>query len=108
MLPCRSKPPAWQYTPPSLHCPHELLEQIEAILRPRARFGVVLHAERRAVGQLDPAIASVEQRYVRFAHVIRHAFALDRETVVHAGDFDPPVGEALDRVVGAAVTLEHL
>ena len=40
---------------------HELAEQIGAVLRPRARLGMILHAERRPVGQLQPAEAAVEQ-----------------------------------------------
>ena len=46
---------------PSPHCPYELLEQIEAVLRTRAGFGMKLDAERRAIGQLDPAIRTIEQ-----------------------------------------------
>ena len=47
-----------------------------------------------------------------FADGVREAFAFDCEAVVHAGDLDlagiGAVAEALDRVVGAAVALEHL
>src|SRR5437763_688354 len=108
MLPCRSKPPTWQYTPPSPHRPNKFLKQIETVLRPGARLGVILHAERRTIGQLDPAIAAVEQGNVSFPCVSRQITALDCEAVVHRRNLDPPVGEALDRVVGAAVALEHL
>ena len=40
---------------------HELAEQILAVLRARARLGVILDAERRLVGQLQAAQAAVEQ-----------------------------------------------
>ena len=69
---------------------------------------MILHAERVPIGQFQPRIGAIEQRHVRLADVRRQAVALDREAVVHAGDLDGAIGQALDRVVGAAVTLEHL
>src|SRR3954466_2068398 len=69
---------------------------------------MILHAERSLVRELEPAIAAVEQRYVRLARIGRQGVAIDREAVVHAGDLDAAVGEALDRMVGAAVALVHL
>src|SRR5436190_22095999 len=86
---------------------HELLEQIRAVLWPRARLRVILHAERGPVGQCEAAIAAVEQADVGFADIVREAFALDREAVVHAGDLDPAVFQPLDRVAGRAVALVH-
>src|SRR3546814_2103163 len=44
----------------SLQPTHELLEQIETILRPGARFGVVLHAERIFARDRDAAVRSEE------------------------------------------------
>ena len=88
--------------------PHKPLEQIVAVLRAWAGFGVVLDAERAGVGQFEPAVAAVEQRHMRFARVGGEAFAFDREAVVHAGDLDAAVAQPLDWVVRAAVALVHL
>jgi len=69
---------------------------------------VILDGKCRLIDKLDPAIAVVEQAHVGLADVAGQTAALDRKAVIHAGDLDPAVGQALDRVVGAAVTLEHL
>src|SRR5204863_8927244 len=87
---------------------HEPLEQIEAVLGAGAGFGVILDAEGGAVCQFNSAVRSVEQRHMRLADIGWQPLAPHGKTVVHAGDLDPPVGEPLDRVIGAAVPLEHL
>ena len=69
---------------------------------------MVLNREGRAVGQFQTRIRPVEQRHMRLARVGGQRLALDREAVVHAGDLDQAVGQALDRVVRAAVALVHL
>src|SRR3546814_16117882 len=55
----------------SLQPTHELLEQIETILRPGASFGVVLHAERIFARDRDAAVRSVEHDLVSFDHADR-------------------------------------
>src|SRR3546814_453455 len=92
----------------SLQPTHKLLEQIEAVLRPRACLGVVLHAERLLARDADAAIRSVEQALVRFDHARGERRGVDREAVVHAGDLDHAVFGPLHRVVGAAMALVHL
>src|SRR3546814_9772628 len=65
----------------SLQPTHKLLEQIEAILRPRARFGVILHAERLLPRDRDAAVRSVEQALVRLDHARGQRRGVDSEAV---------------------------
>ena len=57
----------------SFHHLHEAVEQIAEVVRPGARLGMPLEAERRAIGARDPLQAAVEQRHVRDAHVCGRA-----------------------------------
>src|SRR6478735_5027774 len=79
-----------------------------AVLRTRARLWMILHRERRLVLETQPRKAAVEQGEMRRLGIGRQRVGIDREAVVHAGDLDPTVVGALDRVVGAAMALEHL
>jgi hypothetical protein len=98
----------WELASNSPHHPREFLKQVMAIHWPRAGFGVILYAERWAVGQLKPAITAVEQAGVRGFCVCWQSARIDREAVVHAGNFDCTVGQSLYGMVRAAVALVHL
>ena len=74
-----------------------------AVLRARRGFGVILHAERRAVGEFKAAIAAVEQANMRRLRVGGKGRGVDREAVVHGCYLDRAVAEPLDRMVRAAV-----
>ena len=69
---------------------------------------MVLYAERRLADQFKPAVRAVEQRYMRRPCPLGQRLCIDREAVVHAGDFDCAVAQPLDWVVGTAMTLVHL
>ncbi len=68
-------------TPPS---GSEPAKQVVAIMRPRARLGVVLHAERRvglAGDSFDGLVVEVDMRHF---HVAGQRFGLEGEAVVLA------------------------
>src|SRR5262245_44999021 len=95
-------------TPALLHACRESIEQIPDVVRPRARFGVSLEAERRAVGAGEALKAAVEERDVGGLEVRRERAGVDGESVVLAGDHDRPVVEVLYGVVGAVMPELHL
>src|ERR1700761_6379060 len=104
-----------QAHPASLTLPqraHELLEQIVAVLRAGAGFGVVLDREGRLVGEAKPCEAAVEQRDVGGLSIGGERVGVHREAVVHAGDLDAAraldAADALHRMVRAAMTPVHL
>ena len=69
---------------------------------------MILYAERGLVGEFKATVAAVEQRDMRCAGALGQRLRIDREAVVHAGDFDCAVAQPLDWVVGAAMALVHL
>src|SRR5213596_2840623 len=89
--------------------PDELVEQPEAVVRPRAGLGVVLHAARRHLERadaLDRAVVEVDVGQLDRADRRLDALARlarDGEAVVLRRDRDPARAQVLDRVVGAAV-----
>ena len=69
---------------------------------------MILYAERGLVGEFEAAVAAVEQRDMRCAGALWQRLGIDREAVVHAGDFDCAVAQPLDWMVRAAMALVHL
>lgn len=75
---------------------------------------MVLDTEGPLAPNADPAIGAVEQRDMGLLDIVRQGFTVDGEAVVHAGDLDeafalaPFTPDPLDRVIGAAMALEHL
>src|SRR5580704_15780833 len=68
----------------------EALEQRLQIVRPRARLGMALEAERRPILEGDALERAVEQRAVRRLDPRRQSRLIDREAVILAGDEHPP------------------
>src|SRR5216117_883586 len=95
-------------TPALLHHPCEAIEEIPDVVRPGARFGMPLEAERRSVGAREALQAAVEERYVGGLEVRRKGVRVDREAVVLAGDDDRSPLQVLHRVVGAVMPELHL
>src|SRR5882672_5441790 len=91
-----------------LHQLRETIEQIAHVMRPGARLGMPLEAERRAVGTGQTLKAAVEERNVRRSQVFRKRAGVDRKAVVLAGDDDRPVVQILHRMVGAVMPELHL
>src|SRR5690349_2234979 len=81
----------------SIQHPHEFLEQVEAVLRAGAGFGVVLDTEGAFAGDGYAAIGAVEERDVGFLDARRQRGVVDREAVVHAGYLDRAVLQPLHR-----------
>src|SRR5450759_4809107 len=91
--------------------PHQICEppeQIMRVARAGRRLGVILHREYRLALELDAAIGAVEQRNMGLGRTLRHGRLIDRETVVHRGDFHLAGGLVLDRMIGAVMALVHL
>src|SRR5262245_22418300 len=91
-----------------LHQLHEAIEQVADIVRSRARFGVSLKAERRAVGARKALEAAVEERDVGGLEVRRQRARIDRKTVVLAGDDYRARFKILHRMIRAVVPELHL
>src|SRR5437762_302863 len=51
------------------HQLREAVEEVPDVMRPRARFGVPLKAERRLVGEREALQAAVEQRHMRHSRI---------------------------------------
>src|SRR5262245_25217674 len=68
---------------------------------------MVLNGENWPVPQGKPAVRPVEQRNVSFLHVGRNALTINREPVVHCGDFYLAGDQILYRMIGSMVALVH-
>src|SRR4051812_27380495 len=86
----------------------EPFKQIMAVLRPRARFGVVLDRKHRLVDDPEALVRIVEQREMCRLDFGRQALRVDHKTVVLAGDLDFGGEQILHWVVGAAMAARHL
>src|SRR6266699_5033046 len=95
-------------TPALLHQLCEAIEEIPDVVRPGARFGVPLEAERRPIGACEALQAAVEERYVGGLEVRRERVRVDCEAVVLAGDDDSSALQILYRMVGAVMAEFHL
>src|SRR5688572_7975660 len=108
----------WRSSRRGIYGLQEAVEEIEGVVRTGPRLGVVLHGGAAGLEQgqaLDGAVVEVEVRELGGAEVglpadglvrvdrPRAGRAEDGEPVVLGGDLDPPRGQILDRVVGAAV-----
>src|SRR5438309_10021398 len=91
-----------------LHHLGEAVEEIPDVVRPGARLGMPLKAERRPVGACEALQAAVEERYVGGLEVRRERVRVDREAVILAGDDDRSSLQVLHRVAGAALPALHL
>src|SRR5260221_10447970 len=77
----------------------EAIEEVTDVVRPRARLGMSLEAERGTIGTREALEGTVEERDVRRAQVGAQRRRVDGETVVLARDHHLPGIEILDRVV---------
>ena len=60
-----------------------------AVARARRRLGMMLHGERRTIGQGDAAIGAVEQRHMGLRRVVRQRFAVDARSRGSSRRFRP-------------------
>src|ERR671921_169878 len=94
--------------------PHELVEQVHRVVRPRPGLRVVLDAAGGHVEQpdaLDRPVVEVHVRELRLPELRLQALprlAADGEPVVLRGDGDAARAQVLDRVVGPAVPEREL
>src|SRR5215469_11703646 len=68
---------------------HEVIEALEErphVVRSRARLGMALETEGRAVGESETLERAVEERAMRRLHGRGQRRFIDRETVILAGD----------------------
>src|SRR5712664_1358181 len=91
-----------------LHQLCETIEEVPDVVRPGARFGMPLEAERRPIGACEALQAAVEERNVGGLEVRRERVRVDCEAVVLAGDDHRPGLQILHRVVGAVMAELHL
>src|SRR5437660_4943303 len=91
-----------------LHHLCEAVEEIPDVVRPGARLGMPLKAERRLVDACEALQGAVEERYVGGLEVRRERVRVDREAVILAGDDDRSSLQVLHRVVGAVMPELHL
>src|SRR5256885_4681311 len=91
-----------------LHQLCEAIEEVPDVVRPGARFGMPLEAERRPIGARETLQAAVEERNVGGLEVRRERVRVDREPVVLAGNDDRSALQIFHRVVGAVVPELHL
>src|SRR6266545_4538960 len=95
-------------TRPLLHQLCEAIEKIPDVVRPGARFGMSLEAERRPIGVCEALQAAVEERNVGGLEVRRERVRVDCEAVVLAGNDDRSAVQVLHRVVGPVMPEFHL
>src|SRR6267143_7079020 len=86
----------------------EAVEEVTDVVRPRARLGMPLEAERRPVGPRQSLEGTVEEGDMRRPQVRLKRRRIDGEAVVLAGDHDLPAVEVLHRVVRAVVAELYL
>ena len=91
-----------------IHGRGEAFEQVVAVLRPGAGFGMILNRKDGAVFHPDSAIRSVEQAHMGFLHALRQALAVDGEAVVHRRDLDLAGLQILDGMVRTVMPMVHL
>ena len=78
-----------------------------AVARAGRSLGMVLHRKRRAIGHLETAVRTVEQRPMSFPRIGGQTSRIDRKTMVHRHDLDLTGGKVLHRVIGAMMALVH-
>src|SRR5687768_16563926 len=93
--------------PISFHRGSESLEQRLQVGGTRARLGMPLKGERRAIGPFEALEGAVKQRAVRGANIPGQRVLLDGEAVVLARDHDSPGIELDDGVIRAVMTELH-
>src|SRR6266852_2278478 len=79
-----------------------------AVLRARARLGVVLDRKYRPVDNPQPLIGLVEEREMGRHYGFRQGFGVDDKAVVLAGDLHLTGPQVLYRVIGAMMAARHL
>src|SRR5258706_12879419 len=95
-------------TRPLLHQLCEAIEEIADVVRPGARLGMPLEAERRPIGARKALQAAVEERYMSGLEVRGKRSRVDCEAVGLAGDDDRSPLHILHRVVCAGIPQLHL
>jgi len=78
-----------------------------AILRARARLGVVLHRKHRLADNPQSFIAVVEQRKMGGLDSARQTIGLNDKAMILAGDLDRAGQQILDRMIGSAMAARH-
>ncbi len=78
-----------------------------AVLRPGRGFRVILHREDRLVFQRNAAICAVKQADMGFLYRLGQAVAVNREAVIHRGDFHLAGGQIFHRMIGPVMALLH-
>src|SRR2546426_6387197 len=91
-----------------LHQLCEAIEEVPDVVRPGARFGMPLKAERRPIGACEALQAAVEERNMGRSEVRRERVRVDREPVVLAGNDDLSALQIFHRMVGAVMPELHL
>src|SRR5207249_5936977 len=81
----------------------KLLEQVAAVMRPRRRLGVILHAEHGQFAVPHPLQRAVVQVDVRRLHVCGQRPGVYRETVVLRRDLHAAAAVVDDRLIRPAV-----
>ena len=84
---------------------HECIEQIRGIVRPRAGFRMVLHAEDGQILVPETFNGAVVQIDVRDDSAFGfERFLIDGKSVILAGDFDSSRVEVFHRLISAAMS----
>ena len=65
-----------------VHCLRKAVEEVVAILRAGAGFGVVLHRKYRPFRHANAAVRTIKQRNVGFFHAVRQGLAIHGEAVL--------------------------
>src|SRR5438105_1228116 len=92
----------------SAHQRDEAFEQVMAVLRTRARLGVVLNRENRLVEHPQAFIGLVEEREMGRHDEWRQTLGVHDKAVVLTGNLDLAGTQILHRVVCTAVPARHL
>src|SRR5690606_3624983 len=89
------------------HYSREALEQIERVLRTRARLRVMLHRYDRLSGDRQAAVRTVKEGTMTFLDPGRQRCNVHGEAVIHRHDLDLAGSEVLHRMVRAVMALGH-
>src|SRR2546426_7229009 len=84
---------------------HELREQVERVVRPGRRLGVILHGQDRLAAMAKAFQSLVVQIDVcELDVVVAERVGIDGEAVILRRDLHPPAAQIFDRMIAAAVT----
>src|SRR5581483_11656174 len=93
-----------RYTPLLDHS-HEVIEEIERVVRPWCRLGVVLHGDHGLAPVPEAFQRLIIQIDVRvFDIVLAQRVGIDGEAMILRGDLDAAAAQILDRMIAAAMS----